>query len=65
MGSYLGHFGIILESFWDNFGIVLGSFWDRLGIVLGSFWDHFGIVLRKKKALRKRGPGVVGCRCYS
>jgi hypothetical protein len=39
--SFLGHFGVILGSFW----VILGSFWGHFGVILGSFWvilGHFG-----------------------
>ena len=44
----LGHFGTKIGSFWGHFGIVVASF---SGIILGSFWCCFDPILRHLGAL--------------
>ena len=45
MGSFWGHFKIMLGSIRDHLEVISGSFWGHLGITLGSSWDHFGVIL--------------------
>ena len=50
LGSFWGHFGVILGSFWvilGHFGVILGSFWG----ILGSLWVFwvFWVMLSPKK----------------